>query len=353
MPSVPTQPDVAPVPSSSDRIRAVHKAILAEDKRLRAAHPWLRHQDAIGLTIWTGSLLAMTALAALHLGGALPWWLAIPLIALPISLLHELEHDLIHQLYFKGRTAVQSVLFTGIWLAKGSLNPWTRAALHLHHHHHSGQIGDVEERLLGLGVRPLPLRLLMALVPSVGLYQVPRIQREVPGWRLISGHPLSPSRFRQRLDLLFLLLPFVTVGLVLAGPGVPGYGLALDVLVVYVAPNMLRHFSISLLSSYSHYYGDIPPGDLLYQNQILRHWTTWPLQVFCCFFGATHVIHHYVVAQPFYLRHLVRHAAWAALEAQGTRVDDFGVVARANRWRLDRVPPPVQADDASTAWPAA
>lgn len=114
-----------------------------------------------------------------------------------------------------------------------------------------------------------------------------------------------------------------------------------------VIPNLLRHGCLALVSSYVHYYGDIPPKDLLFQAsrrgagklvtacstppppsparlqcQILRHWSLLPLQAFCCDFGATHVIHHFVVGQAFFVRHLVRRAAWAALEAHGTRVNE-------------------------------
>jgi hypothetical protein len=49
-------------------------------------------------------------------------------------------------------------------------------------------------------------------------------------------------------------------------------------------------------------------------------------------FGAEHLIHHFVVGQPFWVRHLVRHAAWKALEAHGVRVNDWGVISRANRY---------------------
>jgi hypothetical protein len=46
-------------------------------------------------------LLTTAPSIAAYLKGLLPVWLTIVLMALPISLLHELEHDLIHNLYFK------------------------------------------------------------------------------------------------------------------------------------------------------------------------------------------------------------------------------------------------------------
>jgi hypothetical protein len=57
----------------------------------------------------------------------------------------------------------------------------------------------------------------------------------------------------------------------------------------------------------------------------------WPLQAFCFNFGATHIIHHYVVRQPFYVRQLVAAAAHAEMFRQGVRHNDFGTIARNNR----------------------
>ena len=104
---------------------------------------------------------------------------------------------------------------------------------------------------------------------------------------------------------------------------------------------MLRHFCIVLMSSYSHYF-EVARLDVTAQNQILRHPLLLPLQLFCMDFGATHVIHHYVVTQPFYVRHLIRRESWAALEAAGTRVNDFAIVRRANRWH-DAASPAAEA----------
>jgi hypothetical protein len=60
--------------------------------------------------------------------------------ALAISLLHEMEHDLIHELYFKKAPWVQHVMFAGIWLIKSNASPWWRKYYHLRHHQYSGQV---------------------------------------------------------------------------------------------------------------------------------------------------------------------------------------------------------------------
>jgi hypothetical protein len=81
-------------------------------------------------------------MAPLLADGWLPVWVVIPFSAFFASLLHELEHDLIHVLYFRTRPWVQHVMFVGIWLFKASLNPWARKDLHLLHHKVSGQTND-------------------------------------------------------------------------------------------------------------------------------------------------------------------------------------------------------------------
>jgi fatty acid desaturase len=313
------------------RVRTANRAINLAEQQLRERQTWLRHQDALGLGLWLGALVTWAGLVALFLLGHLSPWLLVPLAALPLSILHELEHDLIHDLYFKAQPRLQNALFTGIWLAKGSLNPWARGDIHLRHHRLSGQPGDVEERLIGLGVRSVPLRLLIAALPASAVVLIPSIRRDAPDWQVIRGSMWSGARQIQRLDLLFFGLPILLP--ILWYLGVP---YARELYLCWIAPNALRHFCIVLMSAYSHYY-EIPRHDVTQQNQILRHPLLWPLQVFCMDFGATHIIHHYVVTQPFYVRHLIRKQGWAAVEAAGARVNDVAIVRRANRWS-DGVP---------------
>ena len=118
-------------------------------------------------------------------------------------------------------------------------------------------------------------------------------------------------------------------------PGVAPAGLVrvFDVLMVlWIAPNVIRQTCLALVSSYSHYYGDIPENDVFYQNQIMDHPVLWPMQLYCFNFGSTHIIHHFVVQQPFYLRQMVAKVAHAEMLRQGVRRNDFGVIRRANRW---------------------
>lgn len=218
-------------------------------------------------------------------------------------------------------------MFAVIWVTKVSLNPWTRKEYHLLHHRRSGQIDDVEERLLGLGIGNVFVRLLVAFYPPLAVTWIRDIHRDTAKYQVLRGSCCSLKRWIQRMDLVFINSPLI-VSLAYYF-GVPGTGPAL---VCWILPNVLRHACIALLSSYSHYYGDITPGDVTQQNQILRHPLLWPMQLFCCNFGAEHIIHHFVVGQPFYIRHWVRKEAWKSLEAAGIRVNDWAIVARANRW---------------------
>ena len=198
----------------------------------------------------------------------------------------------------------------------------------------SGQDEDVEERLIGLGL-PWGLRRMgLTVLPLLSAVVVPDIQARGAGAEAGGGrapdlsHP--PWFWAVRaVNLLFTVLPLLAVGGWLAG--LPG---ADALLVLWVLPNLVRHASIVFLSSSSHYTG-IPRGDLMVQNQVLDHPVFWPAQLFCWNFGATHILHHFVVGQPFWRRTLVWPRVRPVLRAQGIRFNDLGTFGRANRWAAD------------------
>jgi len=321
---VPTPDKTQSIP----RVKRINRAILDEERRLRDALPWLRHQDTLCLLIYGASVALISGAAAGYLTGVLPWWAALVLVTLALSMLHELEHDLIHALYFQKQPWAQDLLFAGIFLAKMSMDPWTRRKIHLRHHRVSGQAVDVEERLIGLGMPMGPRRLLLTIVPAFTVLVWPDIYRALRAEK--GTHPDRASVWQRLARLLsagFALLPFVVVPAAVAGSPV-----AVAALVLYVGPNTLRHASIAFVSSSSHYYGDIPDNAVYYQNQILDHWLLLPLQAFCFNFGATHVLHHYVVRQPFYIRQLVAPGVLPVLLEEGVRRNDLGTFRRANRW---------------------
>ena len=122
------------------------------------------------------------------------------------------------------------------------------------------------QRLLGLGDGRLPLRLLIALLPGLGAIYFPDVAKASGNrWRFaLRGTPLSRERFIQRFDLIFINSPWLAFFAMMKG-----YSIAKIFLVVWAGPNVLRHACIALLSSFSHYYGDVTPGDVSQQNQIL------------------------------------------------------------------------------------
>lgn len=325
-----------PVADTRPRIKAINRAIVAEEKRLRAKHRWLAHQDALGTACFVGSLAALGAIAWAYLAGHVPWWVPVLLMGLPISILHELEHDLIHSQYWKGSARIQALMFHVIWWAKLNASPWYRRELHLRHHRRSGQPDDAEERMIGLGVRAGWYRIVIAVHPIFAQPMLRKIKRADPKFRVMWGIRKSAPQF-VTFGLVLLVQPLLH-GLEVLVPGVAPDGLLrlFDVLMVlWVAPNVLRQACLALISSYSHYYGDIPENDVFYQNQIMDHPLLWPMQLYCFNFGSTHIVHHFVVQQPFYLRQMVAKAAHAEMLRQGVRRNDFGVIARANRWGFE------------------
>ena len=317
--------------AESQKIRGIVRSLRELEADFLNAHPLLDHRDAIASLVFVFSLSGAIALAVAYLQGLVHPALAVVGVALLVSNLHELEHDLIHLIYFPRRPWVQHLMFFGIWMSKQSLNPWARKYLHIQHHRHSGQTIDVEERLLGIGLRPLPLRLFLAFMPTAVIFITAQIRRDAPHFFPPGGKHRWLRRLARLVDYVFLVWPPVWIGLAIAG-----LPLAQDVLVISVLPHLLRHGCIALMSSYSHYYGDIEDGDVLRQNQSLRHWALWPFQLFCWNFGATHVLHHFYVAQPFYLRTILANRGLAFLAARGTRFNDFGIVGRANRFNAEK-----------------
>jgi hypothetical protein len=103
--------------------REIRSIIQTADTEMRQQYGWLRYQDGIGALLVVLSLAAIGVLSYFTCMKVLPVWLAVPLIALPLSVLHEIEHDLIHNQYFGPPGFVQNVMYTIIWIAKLHGNP--------------------------------------------------------------------------------------------------------------------------------------------------------------------------------------------------------------------------------------
>ncbi|MCC5816036.1 MAG: fatty acid desaturase, partial [Leptospira sp.] len=131
----------------------IMKSIRREDRELRKKYNFLKYQNAIGLSITLLSAGGMIGVTIVFLMGYVSAWFAILTNAILASLLHEIEHDTIHNLYFRDSKIMQDFLFWTVWLFRGNtVSPWVRRGLHLNHHKVSGNPDDVEERMIGNGM---------------------------------------------------------------------------------------------------------------------------------------------------------------------------------------------------------
>jgi fatty acid desaturase len=322
------------------QVAAIRVAIKARRDEIFARHPLLKHQDAIGTFLCLASVGGIVALALAYRVSMVPAWLCILGVAFLGSVLHELEHDLIHDLYFSNRPWVQHTMFAVGWLFRPNMvNPWLRKVIHLHHHRASGTKTDVEELAATNGI-PMGLRRLLLMNG--------RLAR-----RLLSRRPSKPivisgvtvrHSWRDLPVTIYEALLVVWLASLVARGAVAVFGHAgqagwmadaagvLDYLaVVLIVPCLLRNFALMFMTSNNHYHGDVT--NLLEETQVLNHWVFSPLNLLCFNFGATHTIHHFVVNQPFYVRQWLASSVYGTLRENGVRFNDLGTFARANRYQ--------------------
>jgi fatty acid desaturase len=338
---------MSPSPASlNDQQRAalIREQVMAHGNALRQRYPILQHQDALGAGILAFALAGMLGSAALYIGGHMAWWVCLLLNAFFASLTHELEHDLIHSMYFRKQRVPHNLMMALVWLARPStINPWVRRHLHLNHHKVSGSEADMEERAITNGEPWGIARLLMVgdnMMSSLIRWlraKNPEHRRMILTRTLKVYAPLGLLNWATwYLFLGFHLLDWAGAAL---GAPIAWSATTLSLMnlvnvavVVLVGPNVLRTFCLHFVSSNMHYYGDVEPGNMIQQTQVLNPWWLWPLQAFCFNFGSSHAIHHFVVKEPFYIRQLTVPFAHRVMREMGVRFNDFGTFARANRW---------------------
>jgi fatty acid desaturase len=329
-------PIEAAAPAANDdraRIMCIGSAIRTASRDVRARHRFLRHQDAIGLSILLASAGLIAAAAFGYARGSVPAWATVLVVALATSIVHEIEHDLIHHLYFRHSRAVQGAMMAIAWLLRpNTINPWLRRDLHLHHHRASGTATDLEERAITNGEPFGPKRLVMM---ADGVAAVLLRLRDARGRRAMILGKFAAGYFPLgwlHFALWYGFLALHAARHVGAGSSLPASTPMLDTLVaVWIAPNVLRSFCLNFISSNAHYFGDVASGNMLEQTQVLDAWRLLPLQVFCFNFGGTHAIHHFVANEPFYVRQWTAPAVRAVLRDNGVRFNDLGTFRRANR----------------------
>lgn len=355
-------PDIARLTDAA-KAEYVKNTVLAAGVALRERHPWLRHQNAIGASILALSLLGMIASGTLYVQGVIPWWVCVPVTAIFASFIHELEHDLIHLMYFRKTPWANDLMLLLGWLARAStVSPFVRRKLHLHHHKFSGTESDLEERGITNGERWSLRRLLMTGDNMLAVYLRPVTMVKATKAYIKAQKPASLAEAKamgkQQLrayfpvgNVYYLLFHTWVIGhavlfalplldMPVALPAAADQALAfLDVFaVVYGLPCLLRTFCLHFISSNMHYYGDVEARNVMQQCQVLNVWWLFPLQLFCFNFGSTHAIHHFAVKEPFYIRQWNAKVGHRVMREVGVRFNDLGTFRRANRFT--RVEPP-------------
>lgn len=340
--------------AKADKIRAI---VQQAGEDLRRNHPILQHQDAIGASILIGSLLGMLGCAALYYYGLMAWWLCIPVVAIFASFTHELEHDLIHLMYFRKNPLAHNLMMWGVWLARPStISPWVRRRMHFHHHKHSGTENDLEERgitngetwglrrflmtgdqMLALYLRPFKMQAIVKQYIRMQKVKTPAEKHALVREQLLSYLPLGVIYYS--LWHGFILFHGVQFAAQLMGASIawpsfvePLMAYVNFLAVVWLAPNAMRTFCLHFISSNMHYYGDIDANSVVQQCQVLNSPLMLPFNLFCFNFGSTHAIHHFVVKEPFYIRQMTVKPAHKIMREMGVRFNDLGTFARANRF---------------------
>ncbi|MCG8315437.1 MAG: fatty acid desaturase [Pseudomonadales bacterium] len=327
-----------------EKVTVIRNTIRAKGDELRRRYPILKQNNAIGMAIFLSATTATLLCGWAYWQSLIPAWLCVVLVALSTSLLHELEHDLIHLLYFKNNKPIHNLMLFGVWLFRpGTLSPWARREMHFLHHKVSGTPKDIEERGIGNGSPYGWLRLWIMLDTFVG--NLIRITLQFPrGTKLKAIKTLSKNYFPLGIItalfwynfLIFHAINYLCAMISLPLVWPTAINTAMDVInfvtITLIAPFYLRSFCLNFISSNMHYYGGV--DSLIKQTQVLNTPLLWPLQLFCFNFGSTHGIHHFVVGEPFYIRQMTTKSAHKVMKENGVRFNDLGTFKRENRFDL-------------------
>lgn len=319
------------------RIQRICTVIRAEEQRLRNKYAILKYQDWIGFCIMLFSLFGMIGCGYLFFIDAIPAWACIVMAAIFASLSHELEHDLIHRQYFRKNNFMHNLMMLMVWVMRpNTVSPWYRRGMHFLHHKVSGTEKDLEERLVGNGIRYGWMRYLVMFDGLLGmLARQALLRRDIESF---SVREILNAAFP--FATLYFATWYVFLGFH-AFDAITGmaYPLWLEsamngidfLVVVLIAPNFVRSGSLNFVTSAMHYYGGV--SNQIQQTQILKPWFFVPLHLFCFNFGSTHAIHHFVVGQPFYIRQMVAKVAHKVMKEQGVRFNDLSTFASANKYQ--------------------
>lgn len=332
------------------KIAEISTEIRKAGNDIKSKLPFLKNQNTVGFLIFSISILFILSCFYLWFQNLLPSWAAILLIAFFTSILHELEHDLIHQLYFKKQTLMSHLMLFGVWIFRPlTVNPWFRKYWHIHHHKNSGLKIDIEERGITNGEKWSLIRLLVTPDLMLGfLSRNHKMKKEIRE-EYEKGNLTKKDIQFLRKTTIWGFLPFGVIlhfvwyayltyhvldllNITWVSSWKTFINFTHPLVILIILPNLLRQFCLHFISSNMHYYGDVEEGNIIQQTQVLNTWWTIPFHIFCFNFGATHAIHHFVVNEPFYIRQLTAAKAHEVMRKNGVRFNDIGTFGRANRW---------------------
>lgn len=316
-----------------DKVKNIRKSVMMEDQKLRQRYGILRKQSMIGAGILLVVVFSILGTVALYFLDSFSWWLAVLSIAFFMSIAHELEHDLVHDLYFHDRKWVQKWMLGIIWIIKFHSNPFWRRAVHIRHHAYSGQVEDWEERLLGLGDRFGLKRILVTIMPFGQILYLREVQKTDPKFnaREALQKNLVPGILYNILLVIGMLSIFAADRL-LTLTTLEFVSTIQNIFLLWIVPSWIRYVALTLATTLCHYAGDIDYQAVGQENQIVYHWATLPLAIFSANFAATHIIHHYFAPQPFYIRFLIAPRVIPVMIKHGCRYNDLGILGRYNRY---------------------
>ena len=342
--------------ATSNQIKEIVQKLQAEFNALKIRNKILNRQNFLGALFFSFSVLLILLSIYLWRFYDLYTVAMILWIAFWTSILHELEHDLIHGLYFKKNKLVHNFMLFFVWFFRPlTLNPWIRRYWHNYHHQHSGQVVDIEERGVTNGEKWDLFRLAMTPDIVLGfLLRFRRIRKEIIE-EYDKGNFSKQDFKKLRQTLLIGLMPFGIPLTLLFYIWAPLHVLASfnlieftssywlkefnmicsPIMYVFVIPNFIRQFCLHFITSNMHYYGDIEDGNILQQTQVLNVWWTFPFQLFCFNFGATHSIHHFVVNETFYNRQFIIRKAHIILREGGVPFNDVKSFLRNNNFHTN------------------
>ncbi|MFN8283271.1 MAG: fatty acid desaturase [Chitinophagales bacterium] len=342
--------------TDEQRTKAIRKEVQLASKEFRAKYPFLQHQNAIGFSIFLISVAMIVFSAYLYLTHKIGVVVVILSVAFWTSFLHELEHDLIHFMYFKKNKFMQNLMMLGVWIFRPmTINPWFRRDLHFHHHRVSGTKTDVEERGLTNGEKWSFKRLItIADILFGGVLRANLIRKDIIQavqtgeiskeqalvFKKIKMYGMMPFTLVLYLIWYFFLLHYTihyASAIFNLGYQSPSFIEAQmkwinPLVAILIFPNLFRMYCLHFITSNMHYYGDVESGNIMQQTQVLNKWYFIPFQLFCFNFGSTHAIHHFVVNETFYVRQLTASKAHKVMQEQGVRFNDIGTFKRANRY---------------------